>query len=95
MSLPKTIPVMGIKFKIVEVGSPELDGEKCEAHISITAREITIKRDLPMEVKLTLLAHEYMHGMIKLSGLSQVLGEKREEALCCMAETMVQGWLPK
>jgi len=54
---------------------------------TVTKRVIRIEKTLEGGEYLRVLRHECMHMKLGISGLSDMLNKKQEEALCVLAET--------
>lgn len=79
------IPIMGIEFKItypVKIDKKDNDiGESNGAE-----RTIKIKKSLTDEVKRSTILHEIIHSILYVTGQSEGLSEKQEEAIVLALE---------
>ena len=77
----ETIDLLGCEYQIIprEPGTLFLDGEKVLGHIDCNEKIIEVE-DGPRREESTM--HEGVHGILDQSGLSELLDERLEEAIC-------------
>lgn len=80
--------VLGKSVKISYVSKSELKahGEDLWGVYLPEGPEILIYKHLAVKRRLEVLRHEVMHAMLDISGLSTILNEKEEEAICNLVE---------
>lgn len=77
MSLPSRALIKGVWFRIKRAVLPKEHGTcDCDARI------IQIDKDAPASLVMRIYFHERAHAVMRLSGLSEIVGAKAEEALC-------------
>lgn len=79
MSLPTSVPILGIQFEVIATHLP-VEADCGESHCA--ARSIFIDKDIPEDTQMETLYHEITHMILSLSGVSEFLEEKAEEAVC-------------
>ncbi len=65
--IPKTINICGIPFT-VRFGNNDYDPHDQFGQICYTKAEIIINPEMPEELKMQTLIHEWVHGALTLSG---------------------------
>ncbi len=83
---PKSMNIGGRKVKVKAVSKLRVDGEDCYGAYSYWDDTIRINEDTPDAYKVQTLLHEAMHAALKVTGISEFLDEKVEEAVCIAAE---------
>lgn len=69
--LPVTVRIGALAYAVVEVDDLEAeDGEKLLGHILHNHCEIRIDRALPDQVKVAVLWHEIIHGILEQAGVT-------------------------
>ena len=88
--LPEKFIVLGQKVKIEYVDNLIVEGERCEGGCYISERVIKIDASLINDTNrlLRVIRHELMHMRIGLSGLSEIIDPKVEEAICVLMESL-------
>lgn len=81
---PRTISVMGTKYKI---RYRNLDAYDYEGRIYPMERLIVVHNKYDKEATYNIIRHEVMHAMLMISGITEGLTEAQEEALCVLMET--------
>jgi hypothetical protein len=79
--LPKHLTVAGQKVKII---SKELDGD----HGQYNHDQRTIYLDPSSKEQFATLLHELVHAALTISGVAEVLGDEKEEAVCRAMELL-------
>lgn len=75
------VTIAGVRTKVVEA---ELDEDGTYGDFSQSKRVIRIAKDAPDPDGV--LRHELVHAWLSYTGLAQILGKNKEEALCISAE---------
>ena len=65
--IPKTINICGIPYKIL-YGKNDYDPHDRFGQIRYTRAEITINPEMSEELKMQTLIHEWVHGVLVLTG---------------------------
>lgn len=79
------IELLGQQWTVRVVGSAEMcDDTQGECHFE--RREILISNSLDGPHRDSVLLHECLHAILSISGLSEVLGERLEEAVITSVE---------
>lgn len=79
--IPRNLPIGGRKIKVV------LD-PNCDDHGRYYHMQKLIIIDPDKEDPFASLIHEMMHAALAAGGLTEMLDEKLEEAICCAAELL-------
>lgn len=83
------INICGIPHEIQEV--PVIDEELegiTQGKILFSKAKILLKQDLPNELKESVLFHEVLHGILMLTGYSELSGD--ETFVQCLSNAMYQ-----
>ena len=83
MAADEKLTILGEKIivKYVDLISEDISGDA-----DVVKRTIRIEKKLNSKERQRVLAHEQFHMKLGLSGLSDLLDPKMEEALCTLAE---------
>ena len=86
-----SLTILGQDFEIQHVPNLIVDGEKCEGGCYCSERVIKIDDVLRFEVDRynRVLTHELMHMAIGISGISEMMDLKTEEAICVLMESVI------
>jgi len=76
--IPKSIVLFGIKFKILLV---DLTEEDLHGDCNFNKKTIRIHSGDSAEDQSFTLLHECMHMLFEISGMDEILGSKKEEAI--------------
>ena len=87
MSLPKSVSVGGLKFKVI-TDKTKIDDEFF-GYFSLEKKEIKVSPDQPMADQWSTLYHEMCHAATHVSGLSYGHSSKDEERLVRMLENIL------
>lgn len=96
-TLKPTIVVLGNVFKVELVDGLECSetGRKLDGDCDFNNRVIHIDRKVKPEVRHSVLAHEYFHALLTLSGQAEGMPKGLEEKLCILSENIAQAWRPR
>ena len=81
--------VLGQHVEIKYIDNLHVDGEKCEGGCYLSERVIKLDSSLlddPARLQ-RVTVHEKMHMALGVSGLSELMDSKVEEAICVMMES--------
>lgn len=87
------IPVLGRKIGVRFVSDKELSLYAKEADLLgcyDANKTILLSSSIPLEQAKSVLCHELMHALLTRSGLSNVMDEKLEEAICDASESLLE-----
>jgi hypothetical protein len=84
---PRTVNVLGQKFKIKYLHPDDMDD--CHGQLFLNSREIRIDSMQPLDEMKRTIIHEVMHAVLGVSGVSEKLDPKTEEAICVAMESGV------
>lgn len=87
--LPKIVKVLGKPFKVEQHGPEDMDGN--EGDCCKMTSTIRISSERTLEQQIDILNHEIFHAWLGLTGLSELLTKKQEEALCEAFELFALG----
>lgn len=90
--IPRKVDVFGIPYSVHIVGedSKELDG-KYLGRVVYVDRAIYINKGAPADVRRETFLHEYLHALLYVGGVMDILDGKVMEALCnCVGNGMRQ-----
>lgn len=84
---PRTVNVLGQKFRIKYLHPDDMDD--CHGQMLLNSREIIIDNTLPLDEMKRTLIHEVTHAILGISGVSEKLDPRVEEAICVAMESAV------
>ena len=86
-----SLTILGQDFEIQHVPNLIVDGEKCEGGCYCSERVIKIDDVLRFDVERynRVLTHELMHMAMGISGISEMMELKVEEAICVLMESVI------
>lgn len=84
--MAETITVLGREIQIVEVETVDLKDPDTLAEWRPEKDTIELTVDLEPSLRERCLKHEKFHAMLDISGLTNLLDPKLEEALCNLVE---------
>ena len=82
-SLPKSVKVMGHKIRIVFTDETDNHGEYIH-----DCKLIKVNSTLPPKDQWVALYHELLHCALAISGMSEILGNDREEGVVRALENL-------
>lgn len=84
------VSVMGQRFTVEHVQNLTIEGERCEGGMYLSERFIRIDDAMRYQESRynRVLKHELMHAALGISGLTELLDEKTEEAICVLVESI-------
>lgn len=91
--LPKTVMILGRKYKVIEKPSITVKNEEASGGCDTVNREIEIEKGLPLNEKMGILAHEMAHGAIVINGLSETLTDREIEMVCQICRSIVEDFV--
>lgn len=88
MILPKTVNILGITYKVLEVDTVNKN-EPRFGELNFATSEIRIDKELPDEKKIQVFMHEILHGVFDGLGMEELCTDERAvqsiaTALCCI-----------
>jgi len=92
MKIPKSVIILGRKFKLKQVSQMVIDeyaGSPVEACVDITNAIILVRKDIPENDKILAIFHETQHIAHHVCGISQVISQEMQEIIC---ETSAQSF---
>ena len=81
--LVKNVQILGADFLVIK---EDLEDEKLCGDCDALNQVIRVDVNLSKEARIKSYVHEIMHGIVKTSGLSELISEEVEEALCVAME---------
>lgn len=79
------VDVCGVPFKVVEVDSnnrTDMSMGRSDSKLAL----ITINRDMPKEMKQSVLVHEWLHSILECQGFGEY--SNNEEFVCVLANEL-------
>jgi hypothetical protein len=93
MKLPKSVNVLGRKFKIVIKEEIEADGKVASGSCDSVNKIIEIEKGLPLNEQLGILSHEMAHASLDINGLSETLSAREVEIVCQTCRSVVEDFV--
>tara|TARA_R100000742_G_C4256970_1_gene74823 strand:+ start:129 stop:404 length:276 start_codon:yes stop_codon:yes gene_type:complete len=90
MKKPEKIKILGQWAKVQYVDltkGGEAVGEVLYGDCDVATRTIRIEKSLDDNLTKRVIKHETMHMKLGLSGLSEILTDEQEEAICVLVES--------
>lgn len=86
---PTECNMLGESISIIYVQNLMVEGDKCEGACYLSERLIKIEEDLKADYERLqrVIKHELMHMKLGISGISQMMDLRMEEAICTLMET--------
>lgn len=85
MRKPQRIKVLGEWFRVLHM---DLSEEGLFGDCDVDNRVIRIDQSLEGKSFKETLKHEKFHAMLRISGISELLGDQLEEAICRLVERL-------
>ncbi len=84
------VTVLGQSFVVEHVQNLLVEGERCEGACYVSERVIKLDDYLRFQQSRynRVLKHELMHAALRVSGISELMELKMEEAICVLAESI-------
>jgi hypothetical protein len=80
--LPKSIPILGEKFKIYRKKNLHHEGEKVEGLCCTDTHQIWIDSALNEDAAFIIMIHECNHAFLEITGLNQHMEPAQIEMFC-------------
>jgi len=92
-TLPKSIAVFGVRYKVRLVSNPNYKGDGSSSGndgiVDHDKKEIQIDKELSHEEKVSTLIHEMFHVLVKRLSLYQVIDSQLEEVIADGVAAMI------
>lgn len=89
-SFPKSVSIMGRKFKVKQVKNLLYNNEPCLGMCDYDGRIIYLEVNQKDDVKFSTLVHECAHALLILCGLDQRMSELEVEINCQLVAAFVE-----